>query len=711
MGSRVEPKRRMLLDLPVDAGGYAFNPTLLPGGDDIVCVYRHVATDGVRTLRSCRLDENFHAHDARCWSDQARAMGAVQTWFADPRAFRSGDRFFVSFNTGHSEYPNGLYLTEVSASGQPLAAPMKLRQQGGRRGIEKNWGFFEVGGKLYCVYSVSPFVVLEIAPDGFTSIFAIHDWHSTAVERAYGPLRGGASPIRVANRFYMVVQSHTEEGGRLWYSGSLIVFDATPPFRPLRYATEPLFELTDDERDIRSDLPLNPRVVECLYPSGATIVADDLLLTYGINDFRSGLRVYSLAALERAVAPVVPKLQTDADDSTHASPSSVLRTFFWEPSFRPRRTPEDIAAGRLRAGNAGDSLQHLIATKLFGAPCLNTDERGPRLLGVGSIAHRMRAGDVIWGSGHKPVVPKITPAEAATVRALAVRGPLTLNYLAQHGVDTSTVRSFFDPGLLLEELLAEEVAVLRAQILPQHDVLYIPHYSDTLRFEALYGRTGRRVATMDQDLLGLVAEILAADLVVASSLHGLIFAEALGVPAVLHRPPATEYQIKYVDYYEGTGRPSFPVLEDGENPAFVRGLDPPRIPPGWRETIPSVESLSRAGIVEPVVRFACDGSSALPKTADGASPGELVIDVAACFDDMIVLEVELSRAPEGSLAVLHGDRTLISLSLEGERLDYEIAVPLTGLLPSDTLLRLRLVGPCAERETGFAGLAARILPS
>ena len=163
---------------------------------------------------------------------------------------------------------------------------------------------------------------------------------------------------------------------------------------------------------------------------------------------------------------------------------------------------------------------------------------------------------------------------------------------------------------------------------------------------------------MDQDILSLVVEILAADLVVSSSLHGLIFAEALGVPAILHCPPPAEHRVKYIDYYEGTGRPTFPVLEDEENPSFVHGPDLPRIPLGWQQTIPSFNNLWNAGIVIPVLRLRPGEAAVPPATACGALPAEVIIDVADCYNDNIVLSIELSKATVGHLLVLHGDRVL-----------------------------------------------------
>jgi pyruvyltransferase len=52
----------------------------------------------------------------------------------------------------------------------------------------------------------------------------------------------------------------------------------------------------------------------------------------------------------------------------------------------------------------------------------------------------------------------------------------------------------------------------------------------------------------------IIAEILKHKFILASSLHGLIIAEAFGIPARYVRLTEHEGLFKYHDYYEGTGR-------------------------------------------------------------------------------------------------------------------------------------------------------------
>ena len=188
--AELAPISRRRLELPVEQEGYAFNPAIFRSGAGLTCIYRHVGVDGTRSLRRCALDGGFIAGEAAAWSDEAKALGGGVSWYADPRVFLYRGRWHVTFNTGHSEFPNNIYVAEVDESGRPVTAPRSISKVDGRQGIEKNWGFFEHEGELFCVYSISPFVILRVDGDGSARVYAKHRWHSEALEQAYGRLRG-----------------------------------------------------------------------------------------------------------------------------------------------------------------------------------------------------------------------------------------------------------------------------------------------------------------------------------------------------------------------------------------------------------------------------------------------------------------------------------------------------------------------------------------
>ena len=68
----------------------------------------------------------------------------------------------------------------------------------------------------------------------------------------------------------------------------------------------------------------------------------------------------------------------------------------------------------------------------------------------------------------------------------------------------------------------------------------------------------------------MVQDILRCKKIVATSLHGLVIAEAFGIPARFVRLSASEGMIKYRDYYAGTGREQFAYAS-----SIAEGLEMP----------------------------------------------------------------------------------------------------------------------------------------
>jgi hypothetical protein len=547
---------------------------------------------GSRDLLSFVLDDDYTVRPTNTLlSAQLRSRNNTIAWHADPRLFTLRGRPFLTFNTGHSERPNRICVVELDDTGAPVSDILIAEREGHRGEVEKNWGFFDHDGRLYCVYSVHPLVIMscEITKHRVVCTTAFeHHFPAGAYEGRFGVLHGGACPVRIGNSWYYAVHSKHPSDKERVYVGNILAFDANPPFKPQSLAHEPIFRLTADEEAAQPPRRLNPKLKSSFYPSGLAVNASDgtVIAAYGINDFKCGVRRYRTTALLSASAPV-PSIE-----HLHFSNSVPrLRTYYWSASQeRPERRG-------FRFGNVGDQLQELVVCSLFQAAPECDTARGSRLLAVGSIAHRVLPGDIIWGSGFKEEPTRLTPTERATVDVRAVRGPLTLDYLRRQGIDVRGVQHFFDPALLLTSMLAERISALRTGDRRRTPVLFIPHYKDYKAFISTYASRGHEVATVNASVLDFCASILNADLVVSSSLHGIIFAEALGIPALMHEPSGEPLQ-KYHDYYLGTDRRVFPVVRHYRD---ITRRSPPPLPridtEMWLSSRPQQSELMDRGVL------------------------------------------------------------------------------------------------------------------
>jgi pyruvyltransferase len=228
--------------------------------------------------------------------------------------------------------------------------------------------------------------------------------------------------------------------------------------------------------------------------------------------------------------------------------SPVIRTFYWDVARRSRRPWRRRSPVRWRYGNAGDTFNRDLLQVLYPGCRHRIVEDGPRVLMVGSVAHRVTTGDVVVGIGIKDKpVPAATRAQA---RVLAVRGPLTYEAFAAAGHDVTDVRFQFDPGLLISRLLSPDDLSTTPVVGRQ---LFIPHFRDPADVKS--GLPAVRTVSIDSDAVPLAKEILAAEIVFSSSLHGIIFAHALGRPCVPIRPASAEPLVKYSDYFASVNLP------------------------------------------------------------------------------------------------------------------------------------------------------------
>jgi pyruvyltransferase len=224
----------------------------------------------------------------------------------------------------------------------------------------------------------------------------------------------------------------------------------------------------------------------------------------------------------------------------------------WNPVRSSDRWGRHVLLAR-PVRNFGDLLGPVIVRELVAQLGLAAASDRRRLLAVGSVLHFGRPGDVVWGAGRN--VKAGAPPDGLDVRA--VRGPRT-------AADYPGVVVGGDPALLLgglrPDLLVDPARRSGITVVPNlNELAVVPNRRAVLSPRAPLARVLRTIA--------------GSSLVVGSSLHGVIVAEALGVPARAVRATA-EPAFKYEDYYLATGRDPDEVVAGSVEEAIGRGGAP-----------------------------------------------------------------------------------------------------------------------------------------
>ncbi|MCR6685094.1 polysaccharide pyruvyl transferase family protein [Pseudoxanthomonas sp.] len=210
------------------------------------------------------------------------------------------------------------------------------------------------------------------------------------------------------------------------------------------------------------------------------------------------------------------------------------RALYW---WRPRD-------GRI---NMGDQLSQVIVSRVLALRDRRLAAKRStrrRLLAIGSVLHFAASGDTVWGSGiNGKVAVDLHRFDDLDVRA--VRGPLTARFLRERGIAVPEV--FGDPGLLMPLFFPAD---LLGPGKPR-PLAIVPHFNEPLE---KYRDHAALLVAPDCPPVTFMRRLLGARLVVSSSLHGLVLAEAYGIPAVYLDWGNGEDRFKYDDYYAGTGR-------------------------------------------------------------------------------------------------------------------------------------------------------------
>jgi len=209
------------------------------------------------------------------------------------------------------------------------------------------------------------------------------------------------------------------------------------------------------------------------------------------------------------------------------------------------------ASRRLR--NWGDAVNYYLIKELsnknivdYKHSILSKIKKENNFIFVGSIITQLsNPKSIIWGSG---VISDKMELNFKPEKVLAVRGPLTRNYLLKNNIPCPEV--YGDPVLLMPKIYNPLKSI-------KYDLGIIPHHIDENNINLLRIINNSKIKVKIISLVtypnwkSVIDDICECNFIVSSSLHGLILADAYNIPNswVSFSDNIFGNNFKFYDYY------------------------------------------------------------------------------------------------------------------------------------------------------------------
>ena len=192
-----------------------------------------------------------------------------------------------------------------------------------------------------------------------------------------------------------------------------------------------------------------------------------------------------------------------------------------------------------KADNFGDLLSPWLIATMTGREVEFADPKKPHYVAVGSVLNLANRQSEVWGAGAFGTEDGAVFATGATYHAF--RGPLSRVRLVTLGVPCPEV--YGDPALLAPAYFAPKVK-------KSYKYGIVTRWSERHWHEAEIGPGVRIIHLGTDDVEGVIEAMLSCRRIVTGSLHGLVMADAYGIPSAWVRS-GTAYggQYKFFDYF------------------------------------------------------------------------------------------------------------------------------------------------------------------
>lgn len=210
-----------------------------------------------------------------------------------------------------------------------------------------------------------------------------------------------------------------------------------------------------------------------------------------------------------------------------------------------------IRAWWFLSNNFGDSINELLIRTLSKRQLVaSVNKSEPHFIVCGSILSECNKNSIAWGAGFSWEHHRKSDLYGCE-NVVAVRGDLT----AERS-ESITIKAIGDPALLLPK-------IYHGEWIPNVAVGIIPHWTNIEKAFEKFPNEKIISPLLPYDLF--IRRVLSCQYVFSESLHGLIIADAYGVPNKwIDLGADVGDKFKYADYYSSTATP---------DEKFITGID------------------------------------------------------------------------------------------------------------------------------------------
>lgn len=290
---------------------FNYNPGLCIHNGKIIMAYRKEMETS--EIHLCELGQDWQPVADSCRKVELPKNYAGPENWEDPRIYSFNGRLWMTYGNWGRGVENGkwkykptqrccILSDDLNGDGISIFVEKDWKIPYAKNGVstEKNWLLFQDSEKsIKCIYDACPHVV-----------FGIEDLQTTRAAWAYkgwpNGLRGGTPPVLNPEDglLYTFVRSHNAGQGRgrggyrgRQYTIGCYAFEATSPYRVVKYCPEPLLTASDKD-EFLSWAPA------CVFSSGCIWHDGQFVVSLGVHDFWSAIWKVDMTVLKEEMISV-----------------------------------------------------------------------------------------------------------------------------------------------------------------------------------------------------------------------------------------------------------------------------------------------------------------------------------------------------------------------------------------------------------------------